>query len=48
MSNYAQDPSRSENLDVTKLAQLFDNWTDSNVYHISECDMVRFYLILYS
>jgi hypothetical protein len=46
MSNYARDPSRRENLDVTRLAQLFDSWPDSNEYHISECDMVRFYLIL--
>jgi hypothetical protein len=36
-----RDPSRSENPDVARLAQLFLSWSDSNEYHISECNMVR-------
>ncbi|KAM0837799.1 hypothetical protein ACQ4PT_061397 [Festuca glaucescens] len=40
MTHYARDPSRSDNLGVARLAQLFLSWPDSNEYHISECNMI--------
>ena len=42
MSHYARVPSHHDGTDIAMLAQLFDSWPDSNEYHISECDTVRF------
>jgi hypothetical protein len=47
MSYYARDPMRHENLDVAKLAQLFDSWPDSIEYQISECNMVKNHIVVY-
>ena len=42
MSHYARVPSHRDGMDIAMLAQLFDSKPDSNEYHISECDTVRF------
>ena len=42
MSHDARVPSHRDGMDIDMLTQLFDSWPNSNEYHISECDTVRF------
>ena len=50
MFHYARDSSHGEHMEIATLKRLFHSWPDSNDYHISQCDMVRFFsfvIVLY-